>query len=643
MLLSALAKAISHTDGLSQLASSLDDEERLVFILKLLAQSGRPEDIARIDEILVNLFPLLQIPASRDVYNTILQSLVDADHGAQAREFLTRIHRSPDHPDADIDQLNIVLKGCKNGILFADALVDIQRLKLQPTNETFQLIFKAQRDIAVLEKTAPDVGDLSWLIDTCVQQGMTYDPVITGALFDTYAVLSRPQDAAKILEIYQSTCPASTEETQDSSSDKAFEPSSKVLNIGKWSKEAFVGGASVQEVSLEKCIADGRIEDALEQYEKALESGALPPTSLLTSFLRLVVDSPTPIPYLDRTVTLVRGLADAGRAQAPEDPRRETEMAVYHALIRVFTSAQDTGLYSPVINDIISDMEKRGLRTDTQLTSVTRVILEMRAKGSFEDAREVYRKNRPFLGVFGYTALLKEYCRISLAGDLDVALITEFFSIVHDMRLARVPIHASIYGIFITALGQAATRITNEGDPTGHVGQRLVDTTRRVHDFLTLDASVNPDAILWNQLMDTYQRLGCFAEAFRLWDIMYLSRRYDQVSVNIILDACGYLQDLRKARSILARLEKGGFKLDLRNWNTWIECLCRCGRMDEAAEVLLVEMDKRGVKADMQTVGVLFKFLNKGASNEQTANIRRRLEAHVPTLWRRLPKEVPNP
>ena len=248
--------------------------------------------------------------------------------------------------------------------------------------------------------------------------------------------------------------------------------------------------------------------------------------------------------------------------------------------------------------------------------------------------------DRELLNEYGYGAVLKEYCQISFAGDLQLPLVTEYFSIVQDMRLRSVPISSVVYHTFLLAVGMKATQL-QEAQADYETFTRLIDSTRRVHDFLTLDASIAPDAILWNQLMNTYQRLGCFAEAYRLWDVMYLTGRYNQISVNIMLDACSYARNLRVARTILAKLERARFKIDLRNWNTWVECLCRANRFDEALDVVLVKIRQSGCEPDLQCVRVLLKFA-KRLPKEQGDEICLQIEKELPHLWKRLPKELRN-
>ena len=120
-----------------------------------------------------------------------------------------------------------------------------------------------------------------------------------------------------------------------------------------------------------------------------------------------------------------------------------------------------------------------------------------------------------------------------------------------------------------------------------------------------------------------------------------MPRRYNQISVNIMLDACSYARNLRVARTILAKLERARFKIDLRNWNTWVECLCRANRFDEALDVVLVKIRQSGCEPDLQCVRVLLKFA-KRLPKEQGDEICLQIEKELPHLWKRLPKELRN-
>ncbi|KAF8973527.1 hypothetical protein BDZ97DRAFT_1612748, partial [Flammula alnicola] len=377
-------------------------------------------------------------------------------------------------------------------------------------------------------------------------------------------------------------------------------------------------------LALINSLKSGNIEEAIHIYEQALEAEITPPDNVLWAFLKAVIQNPSSDQYLDKAIAISRHLADAVVPSPSTIPSSEVlpdrpygpGLAIYHRLIRALWESPNTSKYSPILRDLLVEMKDRGLPTNTKVAAATKIILEMRRTGSFGKSMDTYRRYKPVLDQYGFGAVLEEYCRISFAGDLQVPLITEFFSIVQDMRLQRRP------EMDFVAL------------------ERLVSSTRRVHDFLTVDASISPDATLLNQLMNTYQRLDCFAEACRLWEMMYLTGRYNQISVNIMLDACGYAGNLRMARSILTKLGKAGFKLDLRNWNTWVECLCRNNRFEEAVDVVLFKMGQNGHDPNMQSVRVLLKFVKRSLPVEQAAEVRRRVEAFLPHLWTRLPQEI---
>jgi pentatricopeptide repeat protein len=153
--------------------------------------------------------------------------------------------------------------------------------------------------------------------------------------------------------------------------------------------------------------------------------------------------------------------------------------------------------------------------------------------------------------------------------------------------------------------------------------------------MLSLDASLSPDAHVWNQLMDTYQRLDCFGDSYRVWDMMYVTGRFDHIGVSIILDACGYAGAWHIAKRICTKLFNDGFKMNLRNWNSWIECLCRLRRLNDALKVACMEMGAH-VPPDATTAILLIKFGRKAG---QVVEVQKRIQRHLPEVWATLPEE----
>jgi len=167
----------------------------------------------------------------------------------------------------------------------------------------------------------------------------------------------------------------------------------------------------------------------------------------------------------------------------------------------------------------------------------------------------------------------------------------------------------------------------------------IISAVRRAHDLLTLDASLSPDPHVLNQLMDTYQRLRCFGDAYRVWDMMYLSGQFDSVSVSIILDACGWAGTWDIAKQVCLRLSRDKFRFNQHNWNTWIECLCRLGKLNDAVKTVCLEMgrEQNDVAPDIDSVRIIVKFARKVNQHELVLS---RVRRYLPELWETLPDDL---
>ncbi|KAF8203817.1 hypothetical protein BJ912DRAFT_1018516 [Pholiota molesta] len=627
---SILAEEIKKLKALSADHSSSVDEESILPVLQSLAASGQPEDIRVIEQMISEPYPLLDVAPSKTLYTSILQSLVDAGHIPELR---TRTI-------PDIEQVHIVLEPCNDLSTFHSLVAFIRRMDL-------------------LQKDVPSIKEISSLISDCVRQGLTYDPAVVDMVYDIFAASGRYSQASSILEMYQSFL-NSRKRTSDANSllesntkDERTLAELPIQSLDHletqdrfprtYADESHRSPRSVYSLAFTNSLTSGHMEDAIQIYKGAIKAKIQPLDSLLSPFLKILTRDSSLEEHFTRAITITRELADtvvpipSGSLQPLPDRPYGPGLSIYHSLIRALCDAPNTDNYTATISELLEEMKTRGLPTNTNVCASAKIILELRRTRDFVKSEDVYHQFRPLLNEYGYVAILKEYCRIAFSGDLQVPIVTEFFSIVQDMRLAKVPITNVVYNTFLHAVGVTGTRIDHPDQL-----QRLIDSTRRVHDFLTLDASISPDATLWNQLMNTYQRLGCFAEACRLWEVMYLTGRFDQISINIMLDACGYAGNLRVARSILTKLDKARIKLDLRNWNTWVECLCRTGRYAEAVDVVLVKMRQNGYEPDLQSVRVLLKF-GKKLPVHQANEVWALIEQSLPLLWKRLPQELRNP
>lgn len=157
--------------------------------------------------------------------------------------------------------------------------------------------------------------------------------------------------------------------------------------------------------------------------------------------------------------------------------------------------------------------------------------------------------------------------------------------------------------------------------------------------MITVDASLVPDIAMWNQLMDSYQRAGCFQEAIQLWKTMFMARKFDHASVSIVTDACAFAGAHQIAVDIYKQLHAANFRLNRRNWVNWLECLCRLGKFDEALKFVCLQMGRDGktVAPDVDVVRLLLKF---AIAENQVGETRTKLKTYLPDLWASLPREL---
>ncbi|KAJ3516084.1 hypothetical protein NLJ89_g1348 [Agrocybe chaxingu] len=660
---SALIELVKHrnTTSLPLPAPSSGDRQRILSSLHVLASSGLPEDLARICEMLRDLCPVLGLNPTTNIYSALLRTFVNQGHVQMAYEFLSKMPQLPGNRKASLEQIHFFLRSCSEIApteFVQDIATSIERLGPKPNNNTFAILIEAYWKTSVREGKVPTVEEFSSMIQQYTQQGMTFDPIIADALYRGYADLGQFHKGHELLEIYEAAAkPIGL---------KAIEPPPVVStanidivgllrdvrtyadmeDLAK--KIGFKCTVKHYTIVLRTCVRNRDYSEAFHVYEQSKKAG-IPPNSaliypLLASFFHKDIEQSSDR-AIERSLEIYQHISEAFPpsqviSDQNVDEQPGPDEGVYAILFRLLLSSPRTEVYLPTVESLLDDMQLRGLPTDTPSVAATSIIVEMRRIGSFQKAFEFYREHRSKLDETGFLAVLREYTRLSFAGDLEVPLITEYFSIVKDMRNQRIAITPPVYTVILYQIGLTAARLgpVHSFTRTHHAMlTRLVDTTRRIHDFLTLDASISPDAILWNQLMNTYQRLSCFADAYRLWEMMYLTGRYDQRTINIMLDACGYAGQVQIARSILSKLEKVDFQMDVRNWDTWVECLCRNAQFDAALKVVVVDMKKYRVKPTPATFDIFGRFARKYDCWER---YKTQFQTLIPNTWDSLPLAI---
>ena len=661
---SALATEFKDTPDISSQPSPNDDA-RLLFILQTLAVSARPEDMRGIEQILHDFYPILGMKPTSGVYTSILLGLANGGHDDQVLNFLLKMPQLPGHFTPTLYQVHAVLAACSQNSSFQllqDIVVNIRRMGQRPTNETFAILLRLRWRIAKRDDDIPTINELSSVIHESARQGLAFDPIIAKILYQSYADIGRISEAKEILSLYESVFSRVDDlpDVGDAPNLSQGEPpnvdfrtilrdSRDYTDILQLEKTHGVKSTTVHwSIVLNNCLRSGNVMQAFEGYDQSKKAGITPDAALIAPLLRTLARLDVKDPSdesINRALAIYRDLADAVPPSMHHPSSKPNlnvhstgpDIDIYGTLFHMLLASRSETDYLSVSDSLLKEMEDRHLPTNSSAITASKIIIEMRKAKTYTGALDFYREHRSNLDEHGYARVLQAYCRLSFKGDLQVPLITQYFSIVNDMRLQKVPITPKVYTIILHQIGGVARNLRNDY----RVLERLVATIRRVHDFLSLDASFSPDAALWNQLMSTYARLGCFGDACRVWEMMYLTGRYDQISVSIILDACAYAGDLRTAYLVRKKLSKARFVFDLRNWNTWVECLCRLGKLEDAVHVVCSEIENDGLKPNVESVRIIVKFARRAARSKELLS---RLQNLLPAdLWQRLPAELRNP
>ena len=454
-----------------------------------------------------------------------------------------------------------------------------------------------------------------------------------------------------------------------------FSPS----NLKRWRKQVkYRGGARVCTRVMEHLLKRGgmgpsRAKDIVAFYQAELRGGVQPSGDMLHVAIQSLISpglANPPEDAIDAALKLYRDYTShydmkasqtvqqvpghqTGVSDAPSSdlihpiPLNPPAQQTYALLLRTLTSGRDTTKRMADVVSLVEDMQRYSVPVDRRLmTSI--IILLMDASPTPPEAFRMYRlvaapaqRKKGFkLDEDSFAAILHAFCTLK-TWPHGIPSARSYFEIVADMRKERVPITSKVYTIIIGQLAQLATaaaaETTDDGDDTAR--KTIASTLARVHNQLAVNTEFTPDPPLWNQLMDAYQRAGCFAEAVRVWQKLFASGTFNHASVSIILDACAFNQAYDVAVRIYTTLMDIEYPMNLRNWNTFLECLCRLDKLDEAMKVLCLEMTGRkdGVEPNIESVRILLKF---AAKKNQEMEVRSRVKRFLPKLYFSLPEEL---
>ncbi|KAN0100317.1 hypothetical protein V8E55_000301 [Tylopilus felleus] len=659
--------------------------DKVFQVLNTLAISARQQDLTLIEKILGQLTPLCGLRVDADVHKHILRGLLKNGNLQTLLNWLSQMHEKPGNVRPFLEHWHTFLDRCAdNGQpkIIRHAMSKMAHSGRKPNNNTFRIFFRA------LFNSGASVSEFYSAFDRIENYAFRYDESLADMLFEGFMKFNEPKQAAEVKEEFQrrfskrvvksNAIQAEWEESLENEVEKCG-IASAVRLCEDFRKEGYKVTSHTLTIMLRSSLQVADLEYAEEALQ--MKAGPLQWSILVSNAVQaddlagahaiyhqfksrgLTPDAPLIQP-------LVAALCDSAFRSRDDGPigqalelYRELSLAVppsssnatttrhfgrqrspgpdaymYGTLLRAMANSVDVQKYSQLAVDLLADMETREIKPDSHIAVASLIVMAMRSSSSFDDALRAYRKvmgneHPKNVGVKGYRWILYTLSRLSFDHEPTLPPIWHYFEIVRDMRRSGVETTPYVYASLLRRLAQLAEGTSEEAT----LG--LAASVRRVHDHLTLDPSITPDTLLWNQLMDAYQRVGLFAEAYRVWEVLLIGETYDHASVSIILDACGYANAWPLAEQVIKKLSERSFSLNQGNWNAYVECMCRNGMLNDAVKMVCLEMgkDKRDVKPNVATAQVLLTFATRTNQQDEVAM---RLRRYLPELWESLPADL---
>ena len=658
------------------------NEQEALGDLTSLAESGRSSDLALLRAVLDSLPSQCNLEVTASTHAAIFDSFVASGHSSAALRWLETMKSKPGQISPSLSQWHAWVEAFGSyhqDTQFPFLFRSIAASGCRPTLETYSIAFTAM----FRAKYPPQESAIRKLLREARRTGFPYDEDIISPITKGYTahrlvpvaeqmrsfyekIYDRKDPHADVgvllLKAYAQGKHRATAEVERLRS-RGFTPTPQTLrlllaesisadDIHFWESTLQVQADVHAWLSvIQNCIQQTRSPNrAFQVYKEYIAAGMTPTSKLVDPIIRSLCMKTLRPPKesdVDRALLIYADLFHATKSGEPS-------AIIYNTLISALVSTQNTGKYFPKALSLLEEMQSRGVEMDS-MTATSITILLLRSSGTPTEAFHAYKRifkrpdGKPALDAEGYTAVLNVFCRLTFGKDnihTAIPAWEQYFEIVRDMREAGFPVKVKVYSIILQQLGFAATKIRRSQSqtpqdesyyykpPAGDAVDipSLQRAIRRIHQILLTDAAVQPDTIAWNTLMDAYQRAGCLREAYRVWESLWLSRSFDSASISIMADACGHAGAHAEAVQIFPRIVKSGFKMNVRNWNAWLECLCRLNRVNEAVGVLCNEMGQNGnVQPNEDSVHVVLGFV-KGKPGE--TEVKKRIEHHHPGLWR---------
>lgn len=308
------------------------------------------------------------------------------------------------------------------------------------------------------------------------------------------------------------------------------------------------------------------------------------------------------LPSLSAAMRLIKDLLQDSQ-RASDGTITAFDMNIVGPFIQACTKLRDLSM----ANDLITRLRKAGVPMEARdKQDVARQLMSIAT--TWREAFAVYQNvgrlplkdhSRQGYDKSGYAILLDVFRKLSCRDDEfsgvdsnaeSVAPPEHILCILEDMRRAGYQPSCVVYTTILDYYSKLSTP-SYEG-------------VQATHNLLKSDETLEPDLPLINALMNAYNRANEPAVVLAIWDSLMATRQeIDGVTLSVFFDTCGRTGWLERARMALTasrRMDANRRELPSRPyrpsamnkgaWDSYLECLARCGRLEEAIELVFGEM-----------------------------------------------------
>ena len=419
-------------------------------------------------------------------------------------------------------------------------------------------------------------------------------------------------------------------------------------------------------------LGDGSgLDRALRMYDEAVKRRVLPNSALVDPLVHALCSRKSPPDSADvnDALQLYYDLRDAegkgpfakshtGRRYGPD---QSIYMILLGAISRTPPTSNSSGTSaSDIIIQLLIDMRDSGLSEPLPPTFIRDIFTRLLLLSPSHDAsfklytylREI---NPSLLDRTGYEQILLQFTKLSFEDD-PLPDQAHYMNIVKDMRHAGIPMTSFVYNSLFSryaalaktsaevAFGSStsAEDVTAEQERAMKLRKRLLQATRKLHRTLKLDAGVNPEIVTFNTLMNAYNYLGAFGDAFEVWEQLTLGFpvSYDNISISILLDICGYARNPDAADHVWGlitskTMSSHRVRPNANNWLARMECFARIGDFSRVMEIFK-EMHAKSKEEpsvpspNEATIELLTKF---GRTFGREGDVTALLESEMPNMY----------